>query len=53
MGIIDHEGDAPTRCVVEHTHVQEPTEFADCGTDTFAQDAVESAGWISPIYYSP
>ncbi|KAL7680745.1 hypothetical protein Plhal304r1_c063g0150821 [Plasmopara halstedii] len=37
VGITDHEGDAPTRFVVELTHVQEPTEFADRGIDTPAQ----------------
>ncbi|KAL8011954.1 hypothetical protein Plhal710r2_c048g0152871 [Plasmopara halstedii] len=40
----DHCGDPPARCVVEHTHATEPTEFADHGIYTPALDAVESAG---------
>ncbi|KAL8008731.1 hypothetical protein Plhal710r2_c087g0182501 [Plasmopara halstedii] len=49
VGITDHKGDAPTRYVVEHTHVMESAEFIGRGTDTPALDAVVSAGSQSSI----
>ncbi|KAL7678431.1 hypothetical protein Plhal304r1_c113g0176591 [Plasmopara halstedii] len=40
----DHKGDAPTRCVVEPTHVTELAELVDRCVGTPSLDAGESAG---------
>ncbi|KAL7693490.1 hypothetical protein Plhal304r1_c004g0018191 [Plasmopara halstedii] len=48
VGVTDHKCDAPTRCVAEHTHVKEVTEFVGRGTATLALDAVKFAGELVP-----
>ncbi|CEG36242.1 uncharacterized protein PHALS_01002 [Plasmopara halstedii] len=44
LGKTIQKGDAPTRCVTEHTHAKESTEVVERGVDCPTLDADESAG---------